>query len=396
MALRIEKAVSGCKGLAHQDGKTYLVEGALPGELVEVREKSERRGTVEADAIGILEASPKRREPVCPYYGVCGGCDFQIVSPSDSALIKEEIVKDIFQRIGGLENLPSFDSPAYGEFLGYRYRARVHVDLKTKRQGFLAPSSNKLVEIDHCPALEGKLDALLQDKGGALFRRARSLMFENRVNRNTGFVEVPLFAGDRSVSDSAKATQITVGDTLYNVSAEVFFQSNPRLLPELFSFVKESVTGDNIMDLYSGVGTFSALFNGSGKTVYAVEREKLCLELSKKNAPDAISFTDDVARWGRNSGRKVDTVIVDPPRVGLENGVVGMIESWTPEKVIYVSCNPVTAARDLSQFKGYSIERVKVFDFYPGSSHIETVVVLSRQRVDSHVSINLDVSKLML
>lgn len=379
MALRIEKAVSGCKGLAHQDGKTYLVEGALPGELVEVREISERRGTVEAEVLSVLEPSPMRKTPVCPYYGKCGGCDFQIVSPEDSAKIKEEIVKDVFQRIGGLENLPTFDSPAYGEFSGYRYRARVHVDLKTKRQGFLAPSSNQLVEIDHCPALEQKLDALLADKGGALFRRARSLMFENRVNRNTGFVEVPLFAGDRAVSDSAKSTQIAIGDTLFNVSAEVFFQSNPKLLPELFTFVKENVTGDNIMDLYSGVGTFSALFNGSGKTVYAVEREKLCLELSKKNAPEAISFTDDVARWAKNSGRKADTVIVDPPRVGLENGVVVMIESWNPERVIYVSCNPVTAARDLAHFKNYRMEKAKVFDFYPGSSHIETGLVLSRR-----------------
>ncbi|MBQ0071983.1 MAG: class I SAM-dependent RNA methyltransferase, partial [Spirochaetales bacterium] len=358
---------------------TYLVAGALPGESVEVKVLSERRGTVEAVVSSVLEPSPLRKDPVCPYYGICGGCDFQIVSPSDSASLKEEIVKDDFLRIGGMKELPSFDPPVYGEFEGYRSRARVHVNLKTKEQGFLASSSNRLVTVDHCPALDGKLDALLGEKGGDLFRRARSLMFENRVNRDTGFVEVPLFSGDKAVSDSQKSVQITVGDTLYNVSASVFFQSNPRLLPELFRFVKENVVGDNIMDLYSGVGTFSALFTGSGKTLYAVEREKLCLELSRKNAPDAISFTDDVAKWAKNSGRKADTVIVDPPRVGLEKSVIEMIQNWNPERIIYVSCNPVTAARDLSLFSCYRIEKARVFDFYPGSSHIETGLVLSRR-----------------
>ena len=162
------------------------------------------------------------------------------------------------------------------------------------------------------------------------------------------------------------------------MSANVFFQSNPRVLPKLFDFVKEHTIGDNVMDLYSGVGTFSALFEGSGKTVYAVERQKECLALARINAPSAISFSDDVAIWGRKSGRHVDTVIVDPPRVGLDKGVPEMISSWKPERIIYVSCNSVTAARDLPLFTGYRIDRVKVFDFYPGSSHEEIAAVLVR------------------
>ena len=133
------------------------------------------------------------------------------------------------------------------------------------------------------------------------------------------------------------------------------------------------------MDLYSGVGTFSALFEGSGKTVYAVERQKECLALSRVNAPSAISFSDDVAVWGRKSGRHVDTVIVDPPRVGLDKGVPEMISSWQAERIIYVSCNSVTAARDIPLFDGYRVEKVKVFDFYPGSSHEEVAVVLVKK-----------------
>ena len=370
--------ISLCKGLGYDEGKTVIVEGALTGEEVEYEKISEKKGMIEGRVREILTSSPLRVSPICPYYGVCGGCDFQIVGERDSAYIKEEIVKDTMKRVGKLDTLPPFDPPSYSSFNNYRIRCRVHVDIKTKRQGFLKANSNQLVDISHCPALEEKLDRLLSERGGDIFRRARELMFENRVNRDTGFVEVPLFSGDNAVSMSDKSVDITVGGIKYLASASVFFQSNPKLLESMLGFVKENVEGESIMDLYSGVGTFSALFNGEDKTVFAVERERKCLELSKKNAPSAISFTDDCARWGKNKGKHVDTVIVDPPRTGLDRDVISLLEEWKPERIIYISCNPVTASRDLALFSSYYPIKAKVFDCYPGSSHIETVVLMSR------------------
>ena len=370
--------ISLCKGLGYDDGKTVIVEGALAGEEVQYEKIIEKKGMIEGRVREIITSSPLRVTPVCPYYGVCGGCDFQIVGERDSAYIKEEIVKDTMKRVGKLDTLPSFDPPAYSSFNNYRIRCRVHVDVKTKRQGFLKANSNQLVDISYCPALEEKLNRLLSERGGDIYRRARELMFENRVNRDTGFVEVPLFSGDSLVSMSDKSVDITVGGIKYSASASVFFQSNPKLLESMSAFVKENVVGEDIMDLYSGVGTFSALFNGENKRVYAVERERKCLELSKKNAPSAISFTDDCARWGKSRGKHVDTVIVDPPRTGLDREVISLIEGWKPERIIYISCNPVTASRDLAIFSSYYPVKAKVFDCYPGSSHVETVVLMSR------------------
>ena len=370
--------ISLCKGLGYDDGKTVIVEGALTGEEVQYEKITEKKGMIEGRVREIITSSPLRVTPVCPYYGVCGGCDFQIVGERDSAYIKEEIVKDTMKRVGKLDTLPSFDPPAYSSFNNYRIRCRVHVDVKTKRQGFLKANSNQLVDISYCPALEEKLNRLLSERGGDIYRRARELMFENRVNRDTGFVEVPLFSGDSLVSMSDKSVDITVGGIKYSASASVFFQSNPKLLESMSAFVKENVVGEDIMDLNSGVGTFSALFNGENKRVYAVERERKCLELSKKNAPSAISFTDDCARWGKSRGKHVDTVIVDPPRTGLDREVISLIEGWKPERIIYISCNPVTASRDLAIFSSYYPVKAKVFDCYPGSSHIETVVLMSR------------------
>lgn len=377
MALKIEKLVNNALGLAHLDSRVVLVSNVLPGEVVEVKNIREEKGTLLADADTVLESSSLRIDPICPYYGICGGCDFQIVSEKNSAKLKEDIVKDNLLRITKLQNLPSFDSPVYGSMSEYRVRARFHVDLKTKKQGFLASKSNTIVEVKKCPLLKKELSDLLDRNDSTLFKAARSAMFENRMSR-TGFAEVAAFAGDDDITLSDKAVPITIGDIRYFVSSKVFFQSNPALLKELLLYVKDNTIGDEIMDLYSGVGTFSAAFENSDKKVWAVERDRNCLLLSKRNAPSASSFTSDVALWGKRMARHVSTVIIDPPRTGLGDGVAKMISSWKAERIIYVSCNSVTLARDLALFDGYNIDKVKVFDFYPGTSHVETVVLMSR------------------
>lgn len=375
MALKIEKLIFGGKGIGHDNGKTVIVSGVLPDEIVEYKIERERKGVIEAHVTSILSPSLSRITPPCPYYGVCGGCDFLFVTPRDSASFKEKIVRDAISHIApNTTFLPSI----YGEREGYRRRVRIHVDLKSKEQGFLSRSSSSLVPISSCPLLYPTLNDLLAERNGALFNKARSLMFENRVNRNTGYVEVPLFAGDEKVSMGDESVLINVSGINYTVSASVFFQSNPALLSSLFSFVKENSIGDTIMDLYSGVGTFSALFENSGKKVYAVEREKKCLSLSRKNAPSAISFSEDVERWVNANRGHVDTVIVDPPRTGLDKRVIEEINKWKAERVIYVSCNPVTLIRDIPLFSIYKPTLFSVFDFYPGSSHIETAVVMER------------------
>ena len=213
----------------------------------------------------------------------------------------------------------------------------------------------------------------------ALLEAGRAAMFSGRVNRETGYAEISAFEGDDDVSLDSRAVPITVDGIRYMVSGSVFFQSNPSLLPALLDFVRENTVGETVMDLYSGVGTFSALFEGSGRRVYAVERNRECLALSRVNAPSALSFTADVAAWGRKSGRCVDTVIVDPPRTGLSSEALSLILSWKPGRIIYVSCDSATLSRDAGHMKGYAISKAAVFDFYPGTGHDESALVLDRE-----------------
>ncbi len=376
MILRAEKAVSDCLGFARLDGKAVFIEGILPGELAECSVKEDKSGFLTAVCTSVLERSPLRRDPICPYYGRCGGCSFQIADEKGSAQIKESIVKDNLARIGKLKELPPFLPPAYGNIQGYRRRVRFHVDFRARRAGFLARSSAELIPLDRCPVLSERLSGLLGDQD-RLIKEGRAQMFSGGVNSRTGYAEVPAFDGDDEVTFSSKAIPITIGTITYYVSADVFFQSNPSLLPALLAFVRDNAEGENIMDLYSGVGTFSALFEGSGRKVWAVERDKRCLTLSRKNAPSALSFSADVALWARKK-RAVDTVIADPPRIGLGKESAELIASFGADTIICISCNSVTLARDIQYIKGYKPVKAQVFDFYPGSGHEESAIVLKR------------------
>lgn len=377
MVLRIEKMATEAVGIARNDNKTILVHGALPEEEVECRIVEDKSGYSVAETVGVMKSSPMRIAPRCPYYGICGGCDFQIVSEKDSAFIKAGILRDNLRRIGKIDSLPDDIPFHYGSFYGYRHRARFHVDVPRGKVGFLGRKSSEIVEVESCPVVSDRLNNLLKDKS-RLLKAGREAMFSNRVDRATGYAEIRAFDGDDSVSLGREDVIITIGSVRYTLNADVFFQSNPALLPSLLDFVKENALGESIMDLYSGVGTFSALFEGSGKRVYAVERDKGCLAFSKKNAPSALSFTADVALWGKKNGRHADTVIVDPPRTGLSNDALSLIVSWNPERIIYISCNSSTLSRDVGRIDGYRITKAASFDFYPGTGHDESALVLDR------------------
>ncbi len=376
MALKVEKQVSPSKGLLHLNDKVTFVNGALEGEDVELLNIKEKKNYIEADAF-IVSPSPNRTEPICPYYYQCGGCSCQILSEKNQAIIKEKEVKVDLSRSGISLEDTVFDSLVFGPFLNYRSRARFHVDLKTREKGFLKKGSNILIPVKSCPALDKSLNQLLQKDDQRLLDKARELMLTNAVNGKTHLVEVNAITNGYDVTLGPKIIRIKVGEYEYSVNANVFFQSNLYLLPQLLEYVKENAEGNTIMDLYSGVGTFSALFEN--KNVFAVELERECLKLSKINAPWASSFSDDVAKWFKKVKVIPDTIIVDPPRVGLSKEAVRMLPAFDARRIIYVSCNPKTAQRDIKELKGYKLMRVKVFDFYPSTDHSECVFILDRR-----------------
>lgn len=377
MQTRCEYLITGAVGCATVNGRPLHLPGLLPGETGEYQALFERRGHLEATDLHRIDSVPERIASACPYSGICGGCDFDYVDEEHSALFKSAIVKANIEKATGRDISDVMMAPLYASSSGYRSRCRIHVSMKDRRIGFLAKRSNELVEVGRCPMLTQRLNDILADPRG-LFTRAQSHLFSSGVNRRTGFVELSLFDADDKVLIAGEEGVKTVGPYRFHLSAGVFFQSNAVLLPRLFETVKRNVVGSRVMDLYSGVGTFSTILEGEGLEVVAVERDRQCLSFARRNAPSAMFFTDDVALWSKKARGGVDTVIVDPPRTGLGQAA-HTIASWSADRVIYVSCNSATLANDLKAFDGYDIRSVQVIDFYPGTGHEESVVVMDRR-----------------
>ena len=379
LRVRCEYLKAGGSGVCRIDGKTAYVPSLLPGEEAEIISSREKKNHIEVLEAHRLEDSPLRIKPSCPYSGSCGGCDFDYVSEESSAFLKKDIVINTVRRSTGEDISSVMLPPVWGRKEGYRARCRIHVSLRDRKLGFLSKKSNSLVEVSSCPLLTVRLNEILSNPS-LVFTRAQSYLFSKGVNPKTGFIELSLFDADDRVLIEKDEGIRTIGPYVFNLSANVFFQSNPHLLPELFRFVRENAEGHAIMDLYSGVGTFSTLFENEGKDVTAVERDRYCLSLARRNAPSAAFYTDDVSSWARKVRKRVDTVIVDPPRTGLGKGTSELIASWNAERIIYVSCNSVTLASDLRELtRRYRIVKAQVFDFYPSSSHEETAVLLERK-----------------
>lgn len=296
----------------------------------------------------------------CPLAGTCGGCSL-IGTPY------EQQVKDkndsLIKVISAIEPEAIIEPPVTGPESGYRSRAR----FRYSKQGlsFFEEKTNTPVLLKTCPVLDEQLNAFIANPPKL-----------NVWELDDG--QLSCFSADKKVLYGTDMAWVTVKDKRLPVSGDVFFQSNLILLPQLIDYVVSNVTGSNIMDLYSGVGTFSAFLEDS-HNVTAVEINKKCLSMAKQHLKNTKFFTSPVEKWNPKK-TAVDTVIVDPPRVGLDRNVPQMIASWNPQTIIYVSCYLPTQARDLNRFKelGYRITKARLFDFYPQTSHLETVVLMSR------------------
>lgn len=303
---------------------------------------------------------PDKRAPVCPLFGKCGGCS--LLNVQYSAQVREKQAS-LVEAFGSLCPEATVLDPVTGPELGYRSRAR----FTYSKQGlsFSEEKSNDQVLIDHCPILDDKLNDLLANPP--------VMNVWELPDR-----QLSCFSADKKVLWGNDMGWVTVGNRKLPVTGDVFFQSNLVLLPQLIDYVVSLVEGRKVMDLYAGVGTFSAFLEDKFD-VTAVEINKKCLSLAKQHLKNTRFFTFPVERWNPKV-RSVDTVIVDPPRVGLDRNVPSMVSSWNPDRVIYVSCYLPTMLRDIERFMGlgWTVKQVRMFDFYPNTPHTETVATLFR------------------
>ena len=389
----VERIVPGGAGLAHADGRTLLVGLAAPGDRLRVR-LDRRRGEVWFGSIvEVLAPGPGRVEPPCPYFGRCGGCDFQQLAYESQLDAKVGIVRDCLRRIAGIEpptDIPISPSPRHWD---YRTRAEWRHDPGRRLLGYLERDSHRVCDVDHCPiAAPGLESALtfLRDRlvGGGLpadipeFRAAMG---------DDGTAVTPALDAD----GPAELTVEAAGER-YVFDPDCFFQTNLDVVPALVAealrhAAPSQAAGERVgtaVDLYCGVGLFTLPLARRYGRVIGVEGHSRAAAYATRNLAaaglgharvDAVR----VDRWLDRHAAALTPVafaLLDPPRTGADTATLDGLVRLGAAQIAYVSCDPATQARDLKTLlgRGYALERIALFDMFPQTHHVETVAHLRR------------------
>lgn len=380
--VEIERLLPGGVGLAHAEGLTLFVSLAAPGDVVRV--KIDRvQGTVGfASIVEVLKGSPVRIEPPCPYFGRCGGCDFQQLTYEAQLHAKVEMIRDCLHRIAKLE-LPG-EIPITPSVNPWQYRSRAtwQVDSDARLMGYFERGSNRICDIEYCAVLAPQLQQTLE--------KVRTYVAA-KTSRQPRHIDVVLGDEGLSVSPaiaglSARVISRHLANEKYSFSADTFFQINHELLEPLIAAAMGDMTGQKAIDLYCGVGLFTLPMARRFARVTGVEANARAAQFARRNVESAKLENIEIANLGvadwlkhSRSFEVLDFLLLDPPRVGCENAVIAGILSMRPRRIAYVSCDPATLARDLKKLiaENYTLDSVAAFDMFPQTHHVETVARLT-------------------
>jgi 23S rRNA (uracil1939-C5)-methyltransferase len=370
MRLTIEKLVYGGDGLARTEQGVVFVPGTATGDVVEAEIVALKKDYAKARMTKLLEPSPDRQKPYCPNYATSGCCHWQHIRYDRQVAFKEAIVRESLKRLGHLDWDGEIKSLA-GPDRNYRLRATFHVT--RGRLGFVDGPINE------CASLVPELNQLIPtvDAGAAIEVYALSA-----PQVITSFV-----LADGTVKRSGRAA-LHVDGRVYRVAADLFFQANRFMLAAFINEVIEQVgpAPGHILELYAGSGFFSIPLAQVAKEVIAIESNLAAIKQARENAAAnrtwPLRFVEGQADTAlRGSDLKPDVVVLDPPRAGCGVKTAEQIAKMRPQRIVYVSCNPTTFAREAAVLVNhdYKLTRLTLLDQFPNTYHIETVALFEKE-----------------
>lgn len=410
LLLRAEAAAHGGATIAHDAGRTYLVYYALPGELVEAQARGRRGGLTYASAERVVEAAATRVKPGCPYFGTCGGCQWQHAAYPQQLEIKRQVVAAAWQRAG--LRLPP-DTPLLGMAEPWRYRIRGEFEARYGAEsfefGFHRMRSHAVLPVRACPIHDERIEEAMLAFRQAMERTGaqgltsllltvepmgRGLLWRTRwkspreAARNSELAAAASdLLPDQVLLDDAMT--LSFWDLSFRCRSDTFLQTNYSQMLMLYEAVLGMVAagpGDAILDLYAGIGTISLAVARQAGSVTAVEENPAAVKLSQLNAringshnfhplPGRVELALRQIRLGDHQA-----VVLDPPRAGCEPAAIAELLRLGCERLVYVSCEPSTHARDLALLVqgGYRVRRAVLVDMFPQTYHIESVALLER------------------
>jgi 23S rRNA (uracil1939-C5)-methyltransferase len=371
-----ERLAFGGFAVARHEGLVLFVPFGAPGDRLRVEVTEVDKKFARARVLEVLEPSPHRRQPRCRHFGECGGCQFQHVDYQTQVAAKREFVRDALVRTGGFDWPEPVAVHQAGE---WGYRARTQLKVEHRRVGFHRPFSNSVLEIEECPVLAPELEQSLPQLRAAMAALPRS----ERVHQLEGACgegaaswapELPGFRKD--------LVEHRVLGFRYLVEPESFFQGNRLLVDELVRGATEGLAGELAFDLYAGVGLFSLPLSRGFRRVLAVEDERRAATLGRVNVKqngcaNVSYFRQTTESFLAQNRERPDLVLIDPPRLGARPALPALLRLAAP-RLVYVSCDPNTLARDLKELcaGGYAIGSVEGYDMFPQTYHVECVARL--------------------
>lgn len=417
MEIQISGLGASGEGVGKLDNYTIFVEGALPGETVNIDLVTQKKTYGKGKLLEVITPSPNRVQPPCPVFGRCGGCQLQHLGYSSQLDVKRQKVIDALERIGQLKGVAV--SPCQPSPLEYHYRNKIQLPVVGEKIGMYEKGSHRLVEIDHC-LIHSELgeEAYQEIKRAFYHKNIRHLLIRSAISTNE--VLVILVCSSKPSQEhykmaenliknhptikgvvaniNTRADNVILGKTYiplcgrpfinetqlgltFKISPASFFQVNPMQAEHLYQCVIEfaSLSGkEKVLDAYCGVGTLALHLSKMALSVTGVECIPEAIEDAKLNAKEnGIENCRFVCGDAANAEGSYDVVVVNPPRKGCDEKLLDTLVRQKPQKIIYVSCNPATLARDLKKLtEEYRVVSVKPFDMFPQTAHVETVVLL--------------------
>jgi 23S rRNA (uracil1939-C5)-methyltransferase len=413
-----EKLIGGGRALAHHNGATWMVAGALPGEQVRAEVTKRRAGIVEARTLEVLAgAHPARLQDPCPQTGVCGGCDWPHIEPEAGADLKAAAAAEAARAFPDLAARIS-SAPIHRSEGGYRLRARLHWDAEEKRLGFYENRSRAVASLDSCRILSPRLMRALPQITKALSKSCpehvdlewlegteandtvAALRPAKGGPKEIGRAWVPgpdemasVVSGFHALSQKGSlnpawgATGVSIELPIpLEVPIGSFFQGNRHLIGPLFQRVAELVGGDPapVYDLHAGVGFLAAAARFAGeRDLTLVEPHRGAAKAAGRNLPGARIIAGATAEAFVAAAGDLPPealVITDPPRVGLSKDLRSHLARWRPHRILMLGCDPATWARDAGFLDehGYQPTVIEIFDLFPSTHHLEILALMER------------------
>ena len=410
LILRPTAIAHGGAAVARDDGnRVWLVNYALPGEEVEAEPRGRHGGVAVAAATRVLEASPHRVQPACRYFGQCGGCQLQHAAYAHQLELKQQVVAEAWSRAG--LRLPP-DTAVVGMDQPWRYRVRGEFEAlgggEGWRFGFHRLRSHSVLAIDGCPIHDERIERALpafaaaaselelkglqnilltvEPTGPGILWRLRWRGKEPAWPKEAFARRVAELLPDQVVLDDSMSLEFW--NLRFRARSDTFIQTNYRQMLELYRTAIEMLAprpDDRVLDLYAGIGTLSVAVAARAAGVTAIEENPHAVQLGRLNARINSARVEFVAGKVEEALRQVrleshSAVILDPPRAGCEPAALAELIRLGIERLVYVSCEPSTHARDLIGLVrgGYRVRRAAIVDMFPQTYHVESVALLER------------------